>query len=156
MRFFPDTHNFQDCLLKSVHDSAYLFLIHPDQTKNNNVLKNIWVEWLLSLLVWFLLTFVFCLRKIKSIHLEFNTVCYYSNCIACLAVTKGLHLVHFMLLCRPTPSQCFIISVFKGICGSHSCCAFVTESCFHCVKCWLWEVLQADGIIEFQSKDKQH
>lgn len=87
-------------------------------------------------MVWFLLTFIFCLRKIKSIHLEFNTVCYYSNFIACLAVTKGLHLVHFMLLCRPTPSQCFIISVFKGICGSHSCCAFVTESSFHCVKCW--------------------
>lgn len=39
-----------------------------------------------------------------------------------------------MLLCRPTPSQCFIISVFKSICRSHSCCAFVAESSFHCVK----------------------
>lgn len=50
-------------------------------------------------------------------------------------MTKGLHLVHFMLLlCRPTPSQCFILSVFKGICGSPSCCAFVAGSCSHCVK----------------------
>lgn len=103
-------------------------------------------------MVWFLLTFIFCLKKIKSIHLEFNTVCYYSNFIACLAVTKGLHLVHFTLLCRPTASQCFIISVFKGICGSHSCRAFVTESSFHCVMLGSKSSYRLMALLNFKAK----
>lgn len=100
---------------------------------------NLWVLFFLVLdFFWGGGSFLFvCLRKVNSILEEFNTACYYSNFIVCLAVTKGLHLVHFMLLCRPIPALCFILSVFKGICGSHSCWSFITESSLHCVKCWV-------------------
>lgn len=126
--------NLWGCFLESEHAPSSLSIqMKPKITTS-------WKIFVITIVLVFYLL-LFCLFVFVwgrwSIHLEFNTVCYYSNFIALLAWTKGLHLVHFMLLCQPTPSQCFILSVFKGICGSHSCWSFVTESSLHCVKCWV-------------------